>query len=251
MQNDDQKFIATFRSSPIGEKFVADLESARVERKRTALKSWAALAKTEADFWAKFRAGEAEIADRRKAFEAAETALREAGSALYVATRSLDDFRIAREREEGAARAAVLHEANPRRQEVLFEPIRRAIEESRAARVSAETKNSDRHYSHSGAPVPEQFLSSRPSILARIEFLQRSLNLANETMFAVADDSDDTLVAIREAILSAAPSVERMVNIPLTRDGARLATDQEITSAIAKAEDLAAKHFGVVLREAK
>ena len=75
--------------------------------------------------------------------------------------------------------------------------------------------------------------------------------LANEVIFTIADDSDATLTAIRESILAYAPSVERMVNIPLTKDGARQATDKEIVSAIAEAEDLAKKHFGVALREAK
>jgi hypothetical protein len=251
MKPDDQKFIAEMRSSPIGAKIVCDIEADRVARKCAALKKWIAIAKSEADFFSELKAKQAEIADCREVFEATELALRSAGAALFMANRSADTLRVERERQEAQARAAVLAQANPRRQEVLFQPLCHAIEASRAAPVSVETKNSNRIYSHSGAPVPEQFLSSRPSILARMAFLERALALANEVIFTIADDSDATLTAIRESILAYAPSVERMVNIPLTKDGARQATDKEIVSAIAEAEDLAKKHFGVALREAK
>jgi hypothetical protein len=252
MKNDsNETFIASFRASAIGVRFSEDVEADRVQRKLAALKKWGILAKSEAEFWAKFRAKQAEIADCRTKYEVAETALREAGSKLYVAQQIADTFCVEREREEAMARAAVLHEANPHVQPLLFEPIRHEIEACRNAPVSVETKNSDRIYGHSGAPVPEQFFSSRPLILARIEFLQRASNLANEAIFAVGDDGDDMLVQIRESILAAAPSVERMVQIPLSPDGARQAKDKEITRAIAQAEELAKKNFGLALREAK
>jgi hypothetical protein len=252
MKNDsNETFIASFRASAIGVRFSEDVEADRVERKLAALKKWGILAKNEAEFWAKFRAKQAEIADCRTKYEVAETALREAGSKLYVAQQIADTFCVEREREEAMARAAVLAETNPHVQPLLFEPIRDAIKKSRAARPSSETKYGNMIFSKSGAPVPDRHFASQPAILARVEFLQRCLNHANEALFAISDDGDNTLIEIREAILAAAPSVEKMVSIPLTRDGARQATDKEILAAVTKAEELAAKHFGVAMRDAK
>ena len=69
-------------------------------------------------------------------------------------------------------------------------------------------------------------------------------------MFQV-DDDDDTLTAIREAILSAAPNVERLVAIPRSFDDRRMTEQGEIAAAIATADELAERRFGLALQETK
>ncbi len=179
MKNDaDHKFLATLRSSPLGAKIVDDAEKGRLARRREALKKEAAIRATEAKFMDKLRAGEAEIADRRNIFEAADMALREAGAELYMARQRVDTLRDDREREEGAARSNVLRDSNPRRHELLWEPLRLAAEQSRNAPLLCEAKSPGIN-PVSKMPLPKENWHSLPSILARIEFLTRAASLAN------------------------------------------------------------------------
>ena len=111
MKNADEKFLADLRVSPLGEKFAADMEIARLARRRNALRGWNAFAKTNARFIENLAAAQSEVAARRKAYEAAEAALIEAGSELYLATRAVDNLQLEEQRAEGAARGAVLRRA--------------------------------------------------------------------------------------------------------------------------------------------
>jgi len=247
MKNDaDQKFLSTLRSSLIGEKIVEDAENHRLQRRRAALEKLAAFRETEAEWSDKLRVGQAEIDDRRLAYEAADAALREAGAALYMAEQKVDTLRVDWQRDEGAAYRAVGRETNPRIRELLWEPIRVAIEKTRAAPLETQTKADMQKI---GYP-PKEFHSSRPSMFARVAFLEHASKCAGQFLLLV-DDSDDTLTRIRDAILSAAPSAERLVSIPLDRDGGRLTVDQETAGAVAAANELADRRFGLVLQETK
>ncbi len=248
MKNADEKFLADLRVSPLGEKFAADMEIARLARRRNALRGWNAFAKTNARFIENLAAAQSEVAARRKAYEAAEAALIEAGSELYLATRAVDNLQLEEQRAEGAARGAVLRESNPRRQELLFNPLRQAIEEARRAPLLSDTTYSAGYF-QSGLPVPEAHFATRPSILARISFIERALHLLEEHMFHI-DDDDDTLTQIREAILAAAPRVDRLVAVPLTPGGGGPAADKETAAAVVAADQLAEQNFGVKLKEA-
>ena len=139
MKNENEKFIADLRVSPHGEKFAANMEIARLARRRNALRGWKAFAKTNARFIEKLAAAQAKVAARHKAYQAAEAALIKAGSELYLATRAVDNLQLEEQRAEGTARGAVLRESNPRRQELLFNPLRQAIEEARRAPLLSDT----------------------------------------------------------------------------------------------------------------
>jgi hypothetical protein len=241
---DNEKFLTQLRSSPIGEKLVADTEFERLSRRREAQKKWNTLAKSESKFQKELEAGRAELAERRETYESAEQALREAGAALFMAQRSVEALCKARDDEEAAARGAVAIESNPRRFELLFNPIRRAIDAARAERIVSESERSNKIFA--GGSITKR-LSSRPSILSRIAFLERALNHANDLISSI-DDDDETLAKIREAIFTTAPAVDRLVEIPLTHGGDRITDEREISSAIAKADELAKAGFNLSMK---
>ena len=143
MKKENEIFITQFRQSPHGEQFIAKAESARLARRRDALRGWEAFTKTNARFMEKLAAAEAKIAARHEAYQAAEAAFIKAGAEVYRVTRDLDNLRSEEQRAECTARGAVHRESNPRRQELLFEPLRRAIEAAERARPMTKTETID------------------------------------------------------------------------------------------------------------
>jgi hypothetical protein len=122
---------------------------------------------------------------------------------------------------------------------LLFGRLREAIDATRATRPESHTEFDEKF---TGRRV-KAHKASAPSLRARIAFLERSLNLANE-FFMSNDDTDAELFRVAELILASAPSAERMVEIEKDRDGARRATETALTAAIGAAEALARSGFG-------
>ncbi len=243
MSNQNEQFLSQLRISPIGAQIVADAENSRLARRRKALESLAAVKETEKKFLAEKAAVDAEFADAKRVYDDAEAALQQAASALYVVTRKSEKLCRDYELAENEARCAVLRERNPKIQELLFEPLRRAVEKARAISPESETKFKKGAITWSCAPVIEGHLASHPTIMATITFFEQAVNRAGEYLLNV-DDTDAELARIREAILEAAPAV-RLVPIELHRDGSRLAHDREISAAIASAAALAKSGFVV------
>ncbi len=245
---ENENFISALRSSPLGEKIVSDAEAARLARRREALKKKTALGETEAEFLDKLRAAEAKTFDKRKAYEAAALALREIGAKIYMAQQLVETLSADRQREEAEARSAVMRESNPRRHELLWSPLYGAIKASRTAVISSKSEYFDNKYSFSGLPVPKETFTSAPSVMARIAFIQRAINLAEELIFRI-DDTDDALILIRESILAAAPASDRLVNVPLVWGALEKVKDREIALAVAAADKLAEQCFGLATKE--
>ena len=134
-----------------------------------------------------------------------------------MARQRVDTLRDDREREEGAARSNVLRDSNPRRHELLWEPLRLAAEQSRNAPLLCEAKSPGIN-PVSKMPLPKENWHSLPSILAR-DRVSHARRITREWVYPIlsVDDGDDTLVLIREAILAAAPSADSVVNIPPAR----------------------------------
>ena len=223
MKNDaDHKFLATLRSSPLGAKIVDDAEKGRLARRREALKKEAAIRATEAKFMDKLRAGEAEIADRRNIFEAAEMALREPQRALHgAATRRYTPRRSGTRGRRGPLQRASRQQPAPPRTSVGAAPPRGRTIPQRAVVMRSEEPRNKSGVQNATAKGKLAFFAFNigPD---RVSHARR---ITREWVYPIlsVDDGDDTLVLIREAILTAAPSADSVVNIPPGPDGVRQA----------------------------
>ncbi len=242
MDTKTKRLLADLAASPLVAKLSQDAEAERLAKRRDAIEALAAVKARAPLVEKQATAVESEIAAARVNYQDAENALGVAAGRLWGAQRRLEELWDDHQRSEGAAMIAVRQASNPRRQEIFLQPLRTAIDEARAMRPMAE---SDRDGQFARRVTAHS--ANLPSILARAAFLERTLNAALE-YFMEHDDTDGELFRIRELILAHAPSAERLVSIPLDRDGARRAQEQEIARAVEAAEKLAKNGFGVGAR---
>ena len=241
MKQDHTKLLDALAASPFAARLTQDAESERLARRREALKELRAVKAREAAVAREFEKAARATDDAQKEYQKAEQALNAAGAKIYRADQHAQGIWADHQRAEDAARGAVTRERNPRTFELLFDPLRKAIEETRALRPRGEAKHDDRA-TWEGTHKLLSRSSTRPAQAARIAYVEACIRLLDAHLLST-DDTDAELTRLAKAILAAAPSHDRLLPVDLDAAGPQRANERAIAEAVSQAQDFAAGGF--------